>query len=312
MPWVVGVDEAGYGPNLGPLVQAAVAVRLPEDDPAGWATVKAHVRRAGEGPAGDRRVLVDDSKKVHSGPHPLRRLERGLAAVLGPPSGHLGPWLGSRTLPGVLDDLTAEPWFDPTEPLPLHRRRVADLRPRLADLEVEARLVGVSLVPAPLFNRIVAGSGSKATVLSAGLIGLVAAARTALTDGEPVTFVCDKQGGRNGYAAMLTAAFPDGWVHTEHESADESRYRVDGLDRSAVVQFRPRAESASISVALASMACKYLREICMRQFNRFWAQHVPDLKPTAGYPGDARRYYDAIRPAMAMLGLAEEAVWRCR
>ena len=30
MPWVVGIDEAGYGPNLGPLVQSAVALRLPD------------------------------------------------------------------------------------------------------------------------------------------------------------------------------------------------------------------------------------------------------------------------------------------
>ena len=35
MPWVVGIDEAGYGPNLGPLVQSAVALRLPDDDPGG-------------------------------------------------------------------------------------------------------------------------------------------------------------------------------------------------------------------------------------------------------------------------------------
>ena len=206
----------------------------------------------------------------------------------------------------------AQPWFDPTELLPVNRRRVADLRPKLAALGIEARLVGASLVPAPIFNKIVNGSGSKATVLSAGLIGLATAARTALPDAQPITFVCDKQGGRNGYAAMLAAAFPDGWVHTECESADESRYRVDGLDRPVVVVFRPRAESESISVALASMACKYLREICMRQFNAFWARHVPGIKPTAGYPGDAKRFYDAIRPAMAKLGLAEEAVWRCR
>jgi ribonuclease HIII len=65
MPWVVGIDEAGYGPNLGPLVQAAVAVKLPDADPAGWDTLKPHVRRAKE--KADKRVLVDDSKLVHSG-----------------------------------------------------------------------------------------------------------------------------------------------------------------------------------------------------------------------------------------------------
>ena len=32
--WVVGIDEAGYGPNLGPLVQAAVGLYLPDDDGA--------------------------------------------------------------------------------------------------------------------------------------------------------------------------------------------------------------------------------------------------------------------------------------
>ena len=47
MPWVVGIDEAGYGPNLGPLVQAAVALRLPDDDLAGWTTLASRVRRCG-------------------------------------------------------------------------------------------------------------------------------------------------------------------------------------------------------------------------------------------------------------------------
>ena len=39
-------------------------------------------------------------------------------------------------------------------------------------------------------------------------------------------------------------------------------------------------------MALASMLAKYLREVFMRQFNRFWLGHVDGLKPTAGYPGD--------------------------
>ena len=52
-----------------------------------------------------------------------------------------------------------------------------------------------------------------------------------LPDGEPLLFLCDKHGGRNFYAAMLQEAFPNGWIVAERESADESRYRVELLDR---------------------------------------------------------------------------------
>jgi hypothetical protein len=58
------------------------------------------------------------------------------------------------------------------------------------------------------------------------------------------------------------------------------------------------------------MASKYLRELLMLEFNRFWQEHVPGLKPTAGYPGDAARFLGAIRPAAERLGIAETALWR--
>ncbi len=58
------------------------------------------------------------------------------------------------------------------------------------------------------------------------------------------------------------------------------------------------------------MTAKYLREVLMREFNAFWQRHVPGLKPTAGYPGDAARFLDAIRPAAQRLGIAEAALWR--
>ena len=53
------------------------------------------------------------------------------------------------------------------------------------------------------------------------------------------------------------------------------------------MRFEPRADGCHLNVALASMAAKYLREVCMLQFNRYWAAQVPGLKPTAGYPTDA-------------------------
>jgi ribonuclease HII len=109
---------------------------------------------------------------------------------------------------------------------------------------------------------------------------------------------------------MIQEAIPEGWVVAERESPEESRYSVDLLERDVKVIFRPRADGDSAAVSLASMLCKYLREICMRQFNRYWAERVPGIKPTAGYPLDAKRFYSEIRSAMSGLGLAEEKVWR--
>jgi hypothetical protein len=43
-------------------------------------------------------------------------------------------------------------------------------------------------------------------------------------------------------------------------------------------------------VALASMIAKLTRELAMMRFNRYFAARMPELKPTAGYYGDAGRW----------------------
>jgi hypothetical protein len=50
----------------------------------------------------------------------------------------------------------------------------------------------------------------------------------------------------------------------------------------------------------------------MLEFNRFWQNQVPGLKPTAGYPVDAARFFQAIRPALPRLGIPEKSIWRTR
>ena len=39
----------------------------------------------------------------------------------------------------------------------------------------------------------------------------------------------------------------------------------------------PRADTAAFCVALASMVCKYMREVLMVEFNRYWLDKVPGL-----------------------------------
>jgi hypothetical protein len=301
MPWVVGIDEAGYGPNLGPLVQAAVAVRLPDCDPAGWETLKECVRRRCD-PADDR-LLIDDSKKVYAGANGFALLGHGVLAVHDPRPLTLQQLIEQTVLHPCVNDLCAEAWFRGDD-----RLVVSDLPPlRERSWFHAARSV---IVPAPRFNRLLDEHRSKAVALALGLADLMTSAVAMLPPGEPVVFHCDKMGGRNYYASLLQRAFPDGWVVALKESADESRYRIANLDHDIEIIFRPRSDAASVAVALASMTAKYLREICMIQFNAFWAQHVPGLKPTAGYPGDAKRFFDAIRPAMERVGISQDAVWR--
>jgi ribonuclease HII len=278
MPWVVGIDEAGYGPNLGPLVQCAVSLRLPDDDLAGWETLKPWVRRAHE--KDDGRLLIDDSKKVYAGAKGFERLERGVREGLG-----VREYVPGEELSG---------WLKPINPPVGDSKSLAEAR----------------IVEPEEFNAILATTDSKATVLSRNLIDLLIAIESRLPESQDLHVVCDKQGGRNFYSPLLREAFPDGEIDAERESADESRYRIVGLSREVTVVFRPKADGDSVCVALASMVCKYLREVCMRQFNAFWAKHVPGIQPTAGYPVDAKRFYAEIQPAMAKLGIPQDAVWR--
>ena len=125
---------------------------------------------------------------------------------------------------------------------------------------------------------------------------------------EPLHFFIDKHGGRNTYAPMVQHAVGEGMVIANQESMARSVYRVVGARRDMRLTFQPRADAEHFCVALASMASKYLREVLMREFNRFWQEQVPGLKPTAGYPTDATRFLETIRPALPRLGLAEAAV----
>ena len=67
-----------------------------------------------------------------------------------------------------------------------------------------------------------------------------------------------------------------------------------------------------LPAALASMTSKYLREMAMRALNHFWCAQVDGLRPTAGYPLDARRFKAEIADAQRGLDVADHVLWRCR
>jgi hypothetical protein len=129
-------------------------------------------------------------------------------------------------------------------------------------------------------------------------------------DDEAVLVVIDKHGGRNFYANLLQPAFDGGLVMAQAEGSQNSAYEVWDGNRHVKVMFQPRADSNHFCVALASMVSKYLRELFMLEFNRFWQAKVPGLKATAGYPGDAGRFWKDIRPAVRALRIDKDTLWR--
>jgi len=322
MAVVVGIDEAGYGPVLGPLVVAAAVFEVPDADcgaaaPDLWHLLSRGVARAGQG--ADGRVCIADSKWLHQGNGRLERLERNVLATCPLPMPlefkPFAQWLG---IPEIhLAD--GEPWYARGYPeLPVETdietvraARLVLLR-ALGAAGIALRGVIVNLTHPWRFNRLVTATGNKASVLwslSAELLERIIDG----SSGRPVSVTMDKHGGRTYYAGLLQQTFPLVAVEAVCETPAESRYRLGpGAGGTLDLTVREKADVTSLPVALASMYAKYVREVCMRQFNVWWQARAGDVAPTAGYWTDYQRWAAEMQPWLAALDLPPEKYVRSR
>jgi ribonuclease HII len=317
MAWIVGVDEAGYGPNLGPFVMTSVACRVDDAlaDACLWSALAPVVRRAAD--ANDGRFAVDDSKAVYNTTQGLAALEHGVLATLWrDASTPLSTFLECFCAEPTLTELGAEAWYMGNGGLPGHAP-AEEVAVAAAQFDGACATAGVHgwkarsvVMCTPRFNAVLDAAGSKGAVLADALGELLRAAQALAPADESLMFHIDKHGGRNAYAAQIQHALSADFVQPLREGMAASVYRVLGVGREMRLTFQPRCDSAHFCTALASMVSKYLRERLMEEFNRFWLERTPGLKPTAGYPGDARRFFNAIRPSAELLGIAEAALWR--
>ncbi|MCO6457950.1 MAG: hypothetical protein J5I93_21820 [Pirellulaceae bacterium] len=322
MAWLIGTDEAGYGPNLGPLVVSATLWRIRSERHSlelADMLAEAIADVISTSPTRDGRLVVADSKLLYKPGQGLAPLEANLLPLLaltGPP---LGTWRQAfqQLAPDCWDELRRIPWYvDHDENLPCELpttagRSPADLRQRLAAAGVELCAVrSAVLFPGP-FNQWVERLGNKASVLSHLTLQLIARLLEHVSTDEPLLALCDKHGGRNKYADVLQEVFPEYLVEIHGESAAASVYRWGPAPRRVEVRFLAKGERYP-QTALASMASKYLRELAMRAFNRWWLERVPGLRPTAGYPVDALRFRSDVESAGQRLGIDQRMFWRSR
>lgn len=317
--FVLGTDEAGYGPNLGPLCIAASAWKLPD----GAAADRLYERLAAvvttDPLAANGMLAIADSKRLYKPGGTLGLLERGVLAALAAmdrlPRRWRDIWLALDG--GALAQIDSLLWHDEfDEPLPLDTSadELSSGTAALGDGCGRAGVKFVELAAAVIFpatfNAAVSRAGNKAEVLSLTTLRLARHVLESLPPEGAVVF-CDKHGGRNHYAALLQHIFPEELVLVRHESAELSIYETSWSGRALEFHFQPKGER-HLPTALASMTAKYLRELAMRPFNAFWQRHVPELRATAGYHTDACRFRDEIRAAQQRLGIADEVLWRER
>jgi ribonuclease HII len=320
---LTGIDEAGYGPTLGPLVVTAVSLHGPDrilqrdlwDVLRQVATASARPRR------NDPRLPICDSKKLHSGTDKLARLERTALAFLA---------LSDSVVPTTFSALVAElcpdwppwaqecPWFAGRDlDLPQAADR-GDIRTHRAALEsclggsgLSVARVAAIVLPAPRYNQMVAATRSKSAVLFWATTRLITEILATRHD-ESHTFTIDRQGGRIAYARELMRQLQIDTLHIAAEEPQASRYALTHLPRLSEVGFYRDGESRHLLIALASIISKYLRELCMVLFNRYWLEHVAGLRPTAGYYTDAQRFLAEVRPHLRRLRIVEGTLVRAR
>lgn len=320
-----GIDEAGYGPMFGPLVVARSVlicdrVGCDDDWPPLWRVLKAVVCRK----VADKkkRIAVNDSKALYTPAAGLAHLERGVLAFAH--AAGLEPANVDRLLHGVgYDPASRQPdqlWYaaedgGPALPVAIDHGRLAisraQLRRALGRSAIRVAPPSAAVIFEDRFNHMVHATRSKARCSWTFVAGHLQAIWEQFGTHQP-RVVIDRQGGRTRYLELLGLLFDGADIRVLSETPLLSEYHIARADRSMRVVCQIDSEQHHMPVALASMTAKYLREVLMMRFNAFWQTHKADLKPTAGYYGDGKRFLDDIQPLIDQLAIDRQSLVRTR
>lgn len=326
MAILAGIDEAGFGPILGPLVVSSSFFSLPGELLKAdlWQKLKKSTAQNRRHLAG--RLLIADSKKAYSKSQGIKHLERTAISALkclGQEPGTLNELLGVLC-PDCLGRLEAYPWYQ--------RLEKCKIRVSEADISIASDVFAADLASNGIellglqsrcldvahYNKMVNSVKNKATVLFTATSQLIKAVWDKTTD-EQVQIIIDRQGGRVHYRKNLQRMFPDMELKILKETASNSSYELrpqtssmSASERIMRLHFVVGADDKFLPTSLASMISKYLRELLVSNINHYFKSHHAELKPTAGYWKDGLRFIDDLKTHIPDVSYDPDQLIRCR
>jgi ribonuclease HII len=316
---LAGIDEAGFGPILGPLVvsSSVFSVNGIHVESDLWHVLRRSVTKTRKHLAG--RIVVADSKKICSRTRGLGHLERSVLTALG--TSGIEPTTLHELLEGLcpecLPRLLEYPWYEGALDQSLQTNR-ADIRIASKVLADDMGAAGMRLMrlhcrclDVAHYNTLVAQVQNKSEVLFITTTQLIQHLVQAFPDTDLHIFV-DRQGGRVHYREHLLRSFPQMDLRIVQESESKSTYVLRDLPRRLHLSFEVGADARHLAVSLASMVSKYVRELLIESMNRYFVALNPELKPTAGYWQDGLRFLNDLRMCLPDFPIDSYRMIRCR
>ena len=319
MAILVGIDEAGFGPILGPLIVSSSTFSVPRGllDSDLWLILQKSISSRRKHLAG--RLLITDSKKAFNKKLGIKHLQRTTLACLRSLNKEIAGLteLLETLCPDSLERLSNYPWYKKVDEYKIQfdsddlsiASQVfhSDLNSNdieLLDLESCCLDVGY-------YNKMVSNVKNKANVLFSVTSRLIKRAYDNFGS-DDLQIIVDRQGGRIHYRGTLQRMFEDMELKVVRETEAASSYELEADGRKMRLHFVVGADKRFLPVSLASMVSKYLRQLLVDNINRYFAGYCAELKPTAGYWQDGLRFIKDVKENIPHLQYDSNQLIRCR
>ncbi len=319
MAVLVGIDEAGYGPLLGPLVVSSTAFSLPDS------LLKANLWKLLSDSVGQKkrtlagRLLVTDSKKAYHKSRDLHHLQKPVLACLnclGKVPENIGGLIESLA-PDCASRLANYPWYKNLQDYPLSSDPAdisiasSVLKSNLTSNRMEILALESRCLDVAHYNTMVGNVKNKANVLFTAISSLMKNSLDRFGT-DNLQIVVDRQSGRVDYTRPLRLMFPNMELKVIRQDKKIGSYELAGNNQKMRLHFAVDADNRYLPVSLASMASKYLRQLLVGRINHYFISHHPTLKPTAGYWKDGLRFIKDLKQNVPHLQYESAQLIRCR